>query len=156
LYLTLESLKKSYLLNCSSESSGSRTYELVMTHRLLLYSCAYVWCDVNSAYTMFVCIATVGAKANTPPITRRLRPHFARMLNPQNPLEQVEGTYRTEACSTPFAHTRQDENPAEVYGPPAPSPPGRPMCDSTHRDGPRVDRCDKDRVCNKVYRNDCL
>jgi hypothetical protein len=33
---------------------------------------------------------------------------------------------------------------------------GRPMCDSGHRVGPRVDRSNKDRVCNKVYHNDCL
>jgi hypothetical protein len=29
--------------------------------RRILYAVfAYVWCDVNCAYTMFVCIATVG------------------------------------------------------------------------------------------------
>jgi hypothetical protein len=30
------------------------------------------------------------------------------------------------------------------------------MCDLAHRDGPRVDRCNKGRVCNKVYSNDYL
>jgi hypothetical protein len=54
--------KKSYLLNRSFESSGSRTYELVTTRILLLYSCAYVWDDVNFAYTMFVCIATYSSE----------------------------------------------------------------------------------------------
>jgi hypothetical protein len=44
-----------------------------------------------------------------------------RRLNPQNPPEQAESANRTKACSTPFTHTRQDEGPAEVYGPPAPS-----------------------------------
>jgi hypothetical protein len=32
----------------------------------------------------------------------------------------------------------------------------RPMCDSAHSDGSRKDKCDKGRVCNKVYLNDYL
>jgi hypothetical protein len=37
-----------------------------------------------------------------------------RRLNPQNPPGQAKGANRTEACLTPFTHTRQDEGPAEV------------------------------------------
>jgi hypothetical protein len=39
-----------------------------------------------------------------------------RRLDPQNPPGQAKGANRMEACSTPFAHTRQDKGPAEVYG----------------------------------------
>jgi hypothetical protein len=49
-----------------------------------------------------------------------------RRLNPQNPPEQAKGANWTEACSTPFAHTRQDEGPAEVYGPLLPHLQGGP------------------------------
>jgi hypothetical protein len=39
-----------------------------------------------------------------------------RRLDPQNPPWQAKGANRMEACSTLFAHTRQDEGSAEVYG----------------------------------------
>jgi hypothetical protein len=78
-----------------------------------------------------------------------------RRLNPQNTPEQAEGADRMEACATPFALVLQDEGPTDIYGPPAPSPPGG-MCDSAQSDGPREDKCDKGRVCNKVYLNDYL
>jgi hypothetical protein len=69
----------------------------------------------------------VGAKANTPPFTQRLRPLLSlcrRRLNPQNTPEQAEGADRTEACATPFDLAVQDEGPTDVYEPPAPSPLG--------------------------------
>jgi hypothetical protein len=47
-----------------------------------------------------------------------------RRLNPQNTPEQAKGADRAEACATPFALMLQDEGPADIYGPPAPSPPG--------------------------------
>jgi hypothetical protein len=33
--------------------------------RSLLCSCSYVWCDVNFAYTMFVCITTTSSKVTS-------------------------------------------------------------------------------------------
>jgi hypothetical protein len=39
---------------------------------------------------------------------------------------------------------------------PRPHNEGRPMFDSAHSDGPREEKCDKGRVCNKVYINDYL
>jgi hypothetical protein len=63
--------------------------------------------------------------------------------------EQAEGADRTEACATPSLSCYKT-------GPPAPSPPGRPMCYSGHGNGPREDKCDKGRVCNKVYLSDYL
>jgi hypothetical protein len=73
-----------------------------------------------------------------------------RRLDPENPPGQAENANRTKARSTPFPLVRQVKGPAQVYGPPAPSPLGRPMCDSAHRYGPHADSCNKGRVCNKV------
>jgi hypothetical protein len=56
----------------------------------------------------------VGAKANTPPFAHRLRSRLAQTK--AESIGQAKGANRTEAYSTPFAHTRQDEGPTEVYG----------------------------------------
>jgi hypothetical protein len=37
--------------------------------------CAYVWCDVNFAYTMFVCIATISSEVTS---------HLKTKLVPEN------------------------------------------------------------------------
>jgi hypothetical protein len=62
-------------------------------------------------------LMTVGTKANTPPFARRLCPRLAQAkAGSIEPAGQAKGANRMEACSTPFAHTRQDDDPAEVYG----------------------------------------
>ena len=58
----------------------------------------------------------VGTKANTPPFARWLRPHLAQAkAGSTEPAGQAKGANLMEACSTPFAHTRQDEGPTEDY-----------------------------------------
>jgi hypothetical protein len=65
-YLTLykihKTLRNSYLLRFNSDLIRSSSVSLVATHRLLLFSCSYVWCDVNFAYTMYVCITTTSSE----------------------------------------------------------------------------------------------
>jgi hypothetical protein len=47
-----------------------------------------------------------------------------RRLHPQNTPGQAEGADWTRTCVVPFAPWLQDEGPADVYEPPAPSPLG--------------------------------
>jgi hypothetical protein len=65
---------------------------------------------------MVMLMLCVGTKANTPPFARRLRPRLAQAkAGSTEPTGQAKGTNWMEACSTPFAHTRQDKGPAEDY-----------------------------------------
>jgi hypothetical protein len=79
-----------------------------------------------------------------------------RRLNPQNPPEQAEGAARRRSVRPPSLSCDMMKALPKSTDLPLPHHQGRPMCDSAHRDGPCVDRCGKGRVCNKVYRNDCL
>jgi hypothetical protein len=102
--------------------------------------------------------ANVGAMANTLPFALRLRP----LITP------------TKATSTEHVRTSRWRRPDGDQCDPLRSSVarrrphqslwasralirlGRPMCDSPHSDGPREVRCDKGRVCNRVYLNDYL
>jgi hypothetical protein len=79
-----------------------------------------------------------------------------RRLNPQNTPEHAEGADRTEACVTPSLSCCKTKALPISMDLLLPHHRGRPMCDSAHSDGPREDKCDKGRVCNKVYLNDYL
>jgi hypothetical protein len=66
------------------------------------------------------------------------------------------GVDRTETCATPSLSCYKTKALPMSTDLPRPHHRGRPMCDSAHSDGPREDKCDKGRVCNKVYLNDYL
>jgi hypothetical protein len=96
-------------------------------------------------------------EANTPPFALRLRPLIEQTKATSTEHTRTSRGRRPDGgLCAPFALVLQAEGPADDYGPPAPSPVGRPMCDSAHSDGPREDKCDMDHVCNKVYLNDYL
>ena len=42
--------------------SSSRSHDLVATRTYSYIVCVYVWCNVNFAYTMYVCIATISSE----------------------------------------------------------------------------------------------
>jgi hypothetical protein len=59
----------------------------------------------------------LGRRRTLVPFARRLRPRLAQAkAGSTEPAGQAKGINRMEACSTPFAHTRQDEGPTEDYG----------------------------------------
>jgi hypothetical protein len=72
-------------------------------------------------------MANVGTKANTPPFALNDFVLTLHRLDSRKPPGQAKGASRTEACSTPFAYTGQDEGPAEVYGTSHPHHQERPM-----------------------------
>jgi hypothetical protein len=77
-------------------------------------------------------------------------------LHPQNTPEQAEGANRTEACAAPSLSCCKTKACRCLWTSRVLTTRGRPMCDSAHSDGPREDKCDKGRVCNKVCLNDYL
>ena len=79
-----------------------------------------------------------------------------RWLDPQNPPDRPRALTGWRPIRPPSLTRDKTKTPPKSMGPPTSSPRERPMYGLAHRVGPRVDMRDLGRVCNKVYRNDCL
>jgi hypothetical protein len=102
--------------------------------------------------------ANVGAKANMLPFALRLHPlitltkatstEHARTSWGRRPNgDQCDPLRSGVTRRRPRRSLRASRSPIRL---------GRPMFYSTHSDGPREVRCDKGRVCNRIYLNDYL
>jgi hypothetical protein len=80
-----------------------------------------------------------------------------RRLHQQNASEQAEGVDWTETGAVPFTlDCCKTKALSKSMGLPRRHRPRRPMRDSPHGNGPHGDKRVIGRVCNNLYRNDCL